>query len=575
MANMGARVVITSPGVQVRSRMSFGGDGAPQRAHNGRGQTMSQAATDAVRDPEPKTRFFSARTALIIALGGYIAVFALLLAASVRRTDGSLIYPVDDVYIHAAMARNLVQHGVWGVTRYGFSSSSSSPLFTLLLAAVFAVTGPSVWAPLALNFAAGLLVLICAWRFLRDRIGDARILLGALLAICFLTPLVPTAFTGMEHPLHILLAILFLGMVPPLLASERAPGALFLALTALLMLVRLEGAALVAGLALALAADRRWKHALLVLFSGAAPVAALSAIYLAKGWAWLPNSVLLKVYVPPSQFGWYVRATGALNRLGVFLNQKPHLAVLLFLLALALAGYRKLPRSEKAPVLSLLGMLAIVADLVFGGSGWYYRYEAYLVAMALFAIAYALPVTARIAQSRSRLVSFVVVTVLFLPLALRAVNAHRDVPPAGRNLYEQQYQMARFLNRFYSGAAVAANDIGAIDYYADVRCVDLYGLANPEVFAAKRAKTFSVETLRHVGEKNQVRVAILYDHWFPPGIPREWTRVERWRIRDNHYLGGDTVSFYAVRAEEREPLIAHLKEFAASLPPGVERLPEH
>jgi len=129
---------------------------------------------------------------------------------------------------------------------------------------------------------------------------------------------------------------------------------------------------------------------------------------------------------------------------------------------------------------------------------------------ALRATNYALPVTERLVRSRSRLVSLAVASVLFVPLALRGVNAHRDVPAAGRNLYEQQFQMARFLNRFYSGAAVAANDIGAIDYYADVRCVDLYGLANQEVFEAKRAKTFSTETIRRVAETNQVRMAILY-----------------------------------------------------------------
>ena len=47
-----------------------------------------------------------------------------------------LVYPLDDAYIHMAISKNLQQHGVWGVTRHQFSSTSSSILFTLLFSAM-------------------------------------------------------------------------------------------------------------------------------------------------------------------------------------------------------------------------------------------------------------------------------------------------------------------------------------------------------------------------------------------------------------------------------------------------------
>src|SRR5690242_17300955 len=89
-------------------------------------------------------------------------------ADSVARHHGQFAYALDDAYIHMAMARNVVQHGVWGITRHGFTSSSSSPLWTLLLSAVGAVAGIHDLTPLLLNtlFASALCVAIYA--FLRS-----------------------------------------------------------------------------------------------------------------------------------------------------------------------------------------------------------------------------------------------------------------------------------------------------------------------------------------------------------------------------------------------------------------------
>jgi len=37
-----------------------------------------------------------------------------LYVAATARTGGRLVYPLDDPYIHMAMAKNLSLHGVWG-----------------------------------------------------------------------------------------------------------------------------------------------------------------------------------------------------------------------------------------------------------------------------------------------------------------------------------------------------------------------------------------------------------------------------------------------------------------------------
>ena len=58
----------------------------------------------------------------------------------ILRENGHLVYALDDPYIQMAMAKNFALHGVWGITRFGFTSASSSPLWTLLIAVSYVVS---------------------------------------------------------------------------------------------------------------------------------------------------------------------------------------------------------------------------------------------------------------------------------------------------------------------------------------------------------------------------------------------------------------------------------------------------
>jgi hypothetical protein len=51
----------------------------------------------------------------------------------VEQLIGKYIYPLDDSYIHLAISKNLTEYNVWGITKYEFSSTSSSPFFTLII----------------------------------------------------------------------------------------------------------------------------------------------------------------------------------------------------------------------------------------------------------------------------------------------------------------------------------------------------------------------------------------------------------------------------------------------------------
>src|SRR4051794_10962657 len=88
---------------------------------------------------------------LFLALAVLWIALAALLAQTLPRTGGHLVYALDDPYIHMAIAKNLAFHGVWGVSADAFSSASSSPLWTLLLAGLFKVFGNHPGIPLVLN----------------------------------------------------------------------------------------------------------------------------------------------------------------------------------------------------------------------------------------------------------------------------------------------------------------------------------------------------------------------------------------------------------------------------------------
>ena len=55
------------------------------------------------------------RGPVTIALSILLVAVGVLVAWSWRHCAGHLVYALDDAYIHMAMARNLAEHGVFGV----------------------------------------------------------------------------------------------------------------------------------------------------------------------------------------------------------------------------------------------------------------------------------------------------------------------------------------------------------------------------------------------------------------------------------------------------------------------------
>lgn len=513
----------------------------------------------------------------------WLAVAAVWLA-SLRENGGHFVYALDDAYIHMAMAKNFARSGTWGVTRYEFSSSTSSLLWTLLLSACDLLFGTRDTTPLILNLLFSTLLLAAVYLVLlrRARIhATKRFLL--LAASLFLTPLLPLIFSGMEHTAQILIDLAFVYLSARVLAREGfalndVRSVCLLALAPLVTMVRYEGLFLIAVACVMFLLRRgRLVYALLMGALAVAPLLVYGVVSVEHGAFWLPNSVLLKGTSPAQGY------TVLLKHAILQIKLAPHLLMLL-LLALGCYGLRRrrLARKwEEGQLLLLIFMAATVLHITFASVGWFYRYEAYLVAMGLLINGALLlrevgPSRASFDMgaerargpepARSLLLALFVVCALWL--GYRGLGAAVETPRAMTNIYEQQYQMAAFLRDYYQGAAVAANDIGAINYFADIRCLDLWGLGSADVARARLARRFDTAKILELGGARRISIAIIYSGWFEEfgGVPPEWLKVGQWRNLDCVVCGNDTVSFYAADPSEAEPLKRNLKAFSARLP---------
>ncbi len=506
---------------------------------------------------------------LLIVTAVLLVVIAVQFALSLNQNEGHFVYALDDAYIHMAMARNLARYGVWGVTRYEFSSSTSSLLWTLILAAIYVFTS-SAYVPFILNIICAVAAVVLADYFLRQTEVGELIRLTLLFGFALLTPLTPLVFTGMEHTAHIIFTLCLTYFSARLIADDR-PGRtnsrIVLFLAALTPLMRYEGLFLIAVVAALLAWKRRYATGAMIVLVAVGPLALYGLYSWMHGSFFLPNPVLLKGTIPRAGVFPFVQNAGRVA------FAAPHL-LFLWLLAIWLLVAGRL--EQRSRVLLLIFILTAVLHVFFARVGWFFRYEAYLVALAILidGVALSESISRRKREETSLLrmalaVSLASISTVFL--LVRANRAIRETIPAMQNIYEQHYQMATFLREYYQEASVAANDIGAINFMADIRCLDLLGLGSAEVTRAKLLGQYDSSRIDELARSHRVQIAMIYSGWFnnEGGVPTRWVEMGEWNIHGCVVCGAPVVSFYAVEPAEAERLKRNLREFSSRLPATV------
>ena len=521
---------------------------------------------------------------LVLAVVLLWVCLAVLLVESLRRTGGHLVYALDDPYIHMAMAKNMARHGVWGVSPNEFSASSSSLLWTGTLSGFFFAFGVLEWLPFALNWLLATVAVAVTFGYFRDCAPQAPLsyVTGVLLVSAFSTPLPALVFAGQEHVAHVILNLTFLVVGARTLTGAVLPEGWksyrpLIILAPLLTLVRYEGLFAVGLMAALLFVRRRFLAAAAVAVAGALPVVAYGIAAVGMGWFFLPSSVLLKASRPDlgttegflRTLGWGV---GTLWRI-------PAVAALVGVALILFALSWRRTFTQVSTLLLALFLALTLAHMQFSQprSFWLYRYEAYLVSLGVFAVALALidflPLDFRRHHKAVVALAYGSLILAFLasPLAIRALGGVRRIPRATANIYEQSYQVGRFVRSYYSGSSVALSDIGAVTFLADVHCLDLIGLASLDVATRRLHGDFFQDDIEDAARSRGTRIAIVHDYRFQGArsLPRGWLRAGTWTIRDRVVVAAATVSFYATTAEELPALTRHLREFAAELPDRV------
>jgi hypothetical protein len=461
-------------------------------------------------------------------------------------------------------------------------------LWTFLIAVTYLLFGVNEISPFYLSLLCGALMLGVAYSVLRWYKVSPWLTFWTLLALLFFTPLPTLICIGSEHPLHAALTIL-LAFVAARLLSDESPSTarrdliLLLAISPILTVVRYEGMFLILVIVALFFLRGRWQTGVAVGFAGFGSILLYGAIGLAKGWSWLPSSILLK-----GNFPRFTNLGTAFDSVfgPAYANIKvgPHLIALVAAsLFLALYAFDKRKALwDSRQVMTAIFVLIAFAHIQFCMVALFFRHESYLVALGIVVIvtqlADLLPEKLFGTAADRTLVpkhvgGVLLAAFLIYPCLVRAGAALAFLPQASKNIYEQQYQMARFIKRYYQGSTIALNDIGAVNFLADVHCLDLWGLANYQVTQLMHRHEYRTRDILRLSREAGVKVALVYDSWYAPlgGLPRDWVWVGQWALPDNVVTGGDAVSIYAVDESETAPLMQKLQDFSTLLPKEVKQ----
>ena len=370
--------------------------------------------------------------------------------------------------------------------------------------------------------------------------------------------------TGMEHSLHIFFSLFVIWSLLLILNNESRSDFFLVAALILLPLIRFEGIAQSILTVLALFYLRHSSSGIIAIALLVLVLLSWYAFTYALGLPLLPSSVQLKSDIAAS----VTEGTGFTTFLhAVLMNLKrslttPQGMILIFaviiLILLCLATWKK--NKSAAVVIGSVSMLAGCAHIFFGHYDWFSRYEIYAISMVVIAC---------IVLGREYLSINIIRIGVILFLSAAAAPSLRNTirtPLASRNIFQQQYQMHRFVVEYWK-RPVAVNDLGWVSYGNSEYVLDLAGLGSEEVRHLIFNGKFKADDIQELVDRKNVQLIIIYDEWFSGVIPSTWIKVATLETSRISTASG-LVTFYVSSNVNLQEMHVLLGKFRPTLPVG-------
>jgi hypothetical protein len=464
---------------------------------------------------------------------------------------------------------------VWGMTQYVFSSSSSSPIFTFILSVLIFVFGNHDLIPLIFNLIITFFVIYFLNKYYSQYFQQNKNIIIAGLFTLLFAVFHLQIMIGMEHVLQTFLIVVNIYFFQKWIVSnfKKSESAYWFYFTiALLGLVRFESMFYFVSLAFVFVCLKNFKNALLVMIFGFLPILIFGFFNYQECGYFLPYSVVVKGSRFDSLEGFLPQLKFLLLD-KIFLNITFYKVGLFFLLISVVLIYRDYRNKNSFHQLISNNFLLIVLSSTFilhsffGNFRGFYRYETYI------SVAFVMVIIPRIKQffvnplfefKKDKIIG-VLILGNFLLSIYKCGFSHMMIVDGSRNIYEQQIQSAKFLNKYYNNSKVVANDIGAVSYFTDIHLLDIVGLGSKEMIPFnENGKDFDQKFEKFVTEytvNNKYDLAVVYEEWFSGHIPKNWKKVAVLKINDNVNAAIDHVVIYSINPENYQQLKENVRNF--------------
>jgi hypothetical protein len=471
-------------------------------------------------------------------------------------------YPVDDVYIHLEVAKNIADKFLFSINSNSFDPASSSILYSFFLSLLIKMLGDSSYYPLFINLTFGVLTSFYAAHFVFLQYGKKFALFFALL----LQPLAMiylSSILGMEHTLHMFLIVLFFIFYNKLDTGSLNAFSHLLIIVFFLGAVRFESVFLISAVVFVFMLQKKFKQGLLMGIAGFSPIIIYGIYSLLMGGLFFPNSVLVKSNFHVSDVeGLIVILKSRFLSMDYI---KYLLPFSLFYGMYVFSRYRNLKFQSvlEREALPIIILLTSYGQLIFGIMT--FRYENYLMIAYLFIVVQICDFYVKTSDfSIPKLFAALFVGYSVVFGLFKMYWYHPVLYTDSKNLYYNQYKLAEFLKKYYQSETVVANDIGAITYFTNIEVLDMYGLGSTEVAQYKYQNPLHDDFSYFMGKlsaSKKARIAAIYPEWFAGQVPKNWIFVGRWKMNDFRNPNIRYVNFYAVTKSDIPYLRKSLKEF--------------